>query len=270
MNKTLLILIDGCRTDVLANVDTPAIESLMATGAWTLNARTVSPSITLPVHFSIFTSMPPSNHGIFANSSGLPPSESATGFFQWVKMMGGTTAMYYNWEFLRQLSPPGYLDSSIYLNTALTSDGDMRIAKAASDNIISLEPDFAFVYLGVLDETGHAHGYESQLYIDSLRSADQAVGYLLDELSDAGLINQYNILLQSDHGGFGHSHNDPVPEVMTIPWIMNGPDICSKEISETDITVLDTVPTLARCMGLPRHHLWQGKAIESIIRPTGI
>lgn len=267
MNKALLILVDGCRPDILAAAPASYINSLSQQGAWTYNARTVTPSITLPVHFSIFTSMTPGNHGVETNSSGAPVSDAAVGFFQWAKFHGRSTAMYYNWEFLRQLSPPGYLDTAIYLNTAMDPDGDMRISRAARHDMIENRPDFAFVYFGVLDEAGHAHGFESDAYIAAMQKADQAVEYLVEGLISAGIRDQYTILFQSDHGGIGHDHSTPVQEVMTIPWFIVGNGIQKTEIQKTGVSVIDTAPTLARCMGLPRHHLWQGKMIQEAFIP---
>ena len=45
---TILIVIDGCRPDGIQQADTPAIDSLIARGAYTFNAQSVVPSSTLP------------------------------------------------------------------------------------------------------------------------------------------------------------------------------------------------------------------------------
>ena len=266
MSKAILVVIDGCRVDTLRQAHTPAIRGLMDRGAWTLSARTVTPSVTLPVHFSIFTSMSPTSHGVMSNAGRPNVSPSAAGMFQVAKSFGKRTAMYYNWEFLRELSPPGYTDRNIFLATSLEEEGDMAVARAAADDIVQSRPDLAFLYLGCLDEAGHAHGFESPQYTATLERADAALGHLLKELEDAGLLEKYTLLVQSDHGGIHRDHATPAPEVMTVPWILAGPGIRAGEIeSATDepdlppVTVLDTAPTLMAAMGIPAHPMWQGR-----------
>lgn len=268
MSKVLLLHIDGCRADLLGKANTPAIDKLMEEGAWTMEASTVSPSVTLPVHCAIFTSMTPLNHGVLTNVARPTISPSAMGMIEWVKSHGKTTAMYYNWEFLRELSPPGYLTRSIFVDTSFDLDGDMQVATTAAADIIHATPDLAFVYLGCLDETGHSFGFDSEEYMISLANADKAIAHLLDRLEESDLLKEYTILFQSDHGGIDHEHTEDVPEVMTVPWVLKGPKVKPGKLSpltsiksRANVSVLDTAPTLMHCMGLPSHHMWQGHLV---------
>lgn len=267
MNKVILLHIDGFRVDTIYAAKLPHINTLMSTGAWTLKAQTVTPSVTLPVHFSIFTSMNSIGHGVLTNGARPNVPRSTMGIIEWAKAHGKSTAMYYNWEFLRELSPPGYLDSSFYINSLMEDDGDMQVAEVAAEDINKKSPDFAFVYLGCPDEVGHERGFESDEYAISLEKADMAIGYLLNSLKENDRQHEYTILLESDHGGVGHEHTTNVPEVMTVPWIINGPLIRTGEISleqpikNESIGVVDTIPTLAHCLGIPRHPSWRGRIV---------
>jgi hypothetical protein len=58
---------------------------LAADGACTLDAATVEPSVTLPVHFSIFTSQKPINHNVLTNTGRPALSPSTTTLFEQVK-----------------------------------------------------------------------------------------------------------------------------------------------------------------------------------------
>lgn len=267
MSKVILLHIDGCRVDTLQAAETPNIHGLMRTGAWSMNARTIAPPITLPVHFSIFTSMNSIGHGVLTNGARPNVSPSAMGIVGWLKAHGKTTAMYYNWEFLRELAPPGSLDISIFLNSAHADDGDMRVAEVAASDITLHQPDFAFVYLGCPDEVGHSCGFSSDEYRQSLEKADQAIGYLLNSLKENSQLDDYVILFQSDHGGIGYDHTSQNAEVMTVPWILNGPGVTPGEIhlksqkKMRQISVMDSIPTLAYCLNVPCHHSWQGRAV---------
>lgn len=59
--KVLLILSDGMRPDGLEGH--PAVARLMREGSYSLRARTVMPSVTLPCHMSLFHSVDPGRHG---------------------------------------------------------------------------------------------------------------------------------------------------------------------------------------------------------------
>ena len=267
MNKVILILIDGLRVDTLAAVATPNIDRIMAKGAWTLNAGTVTPSITLPVHVSIFTGRTPGAHGVMTNTVIPEFSENCLSLFQWAKAHGRTCAMYYNWEFLRRLAPPGIMTHSVYLDTALAPDGDMAIARVAAQGICAVHPDFAFVYFGCLDETGHAHGYESKEYEHTLIQADAAVGSLLDALARDGEADQYTLFFQSDHGGIEFDHDTACPQVLTIPWMVAGPGVCPGQLApEKEITVLDTFATILHCMDLPCPSQSRGRVVKEAFK----
>ena len=68
MPPVVLIMLDGVRPDALVAAHTPRIDAFMAGGAYTLKARSVMPSVTLPCHTSIFHSVPPTRHGILDNT----------------------------------------------------------------------------------------------------------------------------------------------------------------------------------------------------------
>lgn len=267
MSKVILLHIDGCRVDTLCAAEIPNISKLMSTGAWTLKAQTVTPSVTLPVHFSIFSSMNSIGHGVLTNGARPNVPRSTMGIIEWAKAHGKRTAMYYNWEYLRELSPPGYLDSSFFINSLMEDDGDMRVAEVAAEDILKNSPDFSFVYFGCVDEVGHDRGFESDEYARSLEKADGAIGYLLNSLKDNNRQQEYTILLESDHGGIDHEHTQNVPEVMTVPWVISGPLVRAGEIAmeqqkqEELISVVDTIPTLAHCLGIPKHPSWRGRII---------
>ena len=265
MTGAILILIDGLQVEALKKADTPFIDNLMHTGSWTLEAKTVVPSITLPAHFSIFHSVRPIDHNVLTNTGNPLASTSVTGFFQYVKSYGKKTAAFYSWEPLRNLAPPGALDFS-YMKKVTHEDAcDHIIATAAMDHIVNDKPDFCFIYLEKTDSTGHAAGFGSEKYLKAIEKADKAVGNILTCLQESGLMNSYHILLMSDHGGFGFHHEGNEPEVMTVPWILNGPMIKNNHQIQKYVRIIDAAPTLSKVMGIPAHYSWQGSFPEEAL-----
>ena len=63
----VLIMIDGLRPDAITPDGCPALTGLMARGAYSLQARSLMPCLTLPCHMSIFHSVPPGRHGVTSN-----------------------------------------------------------------------------------------------------------------------------------------------------------------------------------------------------------
>lgn len=66
--KVILILVDGMRPDALTGCGHPYVKRLFEIGSYSMEAKTVYPSVTLPCHMSLFHSVPPERHGILTNT----------------------------------------------------------------------------------------------------------------------------------------------------------------------------------------------------------
>ncbi len=259
MPTAILLMIDGTRPDAIAAAGCPNLEALRVRSAYTLQASSVMPSITLPCHMSIFHSVPPTRHGITSNTY-IPMARPLPGLIEVVAQSGKRSAFFYNWEQLRDLSRPGHLHYSRCLNDAAVNDhSDHATVDAFLTYMDEYAPDFAFVYLGTVDEVGHRYGWMSEGYLKQLAYVDGAVGRLLD-----GLPNDATILFQSDHGGHDRSHGTEMAEDMTIPWMVSGPGIRQDHVIQAPVSLLDTTPTLARVLGVEPHFQWEGSAPEEI------
>lgn len=264
MNRVILILIDGCRADAMQQVQTANIDRLVAAGSSSFEARTVTPPITLPAHFSLFTASHPISHGIYNNTGRPSPSPSVAGLVEVLAYHHRRSAAIFTWEHLRNLWPPGAINFSLCSNVVQQGDSDHIIAGMAVDYIVEAQPDFCFIYLERTDLVGHAEGWMSTAYLDAIQAADRAVGSVLSGLQEAGLRDGYHIIVQSDHGGQGHHHTVSDDAVMTIPWIAAGPTIRAGHAISEPVSIIDTIPTIARIMGIPHHLAWEGKPVDEI------
>jgi predicted AlkP superfamily pyrophosphatase or phosphodiesterase len=252
-------MIDGLRPDAIGHTNCPNMKALMARSAYTLSATSVMPSITLPCHTSIFHSVPPARHGITQNVW-QPMARPLPGLFDLAHLHGLKSAMIHNWEPLRDLNRPETLDFSFFANRSYQLlDGDDLMAEQAALLIPKHNPDFAFVYLGTVDSSGHAYGWMSDGYFEQIERVDAALGAVLRALPA-----QSNIVLQADHGGHDRTHGTELPEDMTIPWLAAGPAIKQGHEIQTPVSLLDTAPTLARMLEIPPHPQWEGKVVEEI------
>jgi predicted AlkP superfamily pyrophosphatase or phosphodiesterase len=261
----ILIVLDGCRPDGIQQANTPNIDTLIERGAYTFNAQSVMPSSTLPCHTSMFRGVTPSRHGITTNTW-MPMVRPVPSIVEVAHTAKRGTAFFYNWEQLRDLASPGSLDFSYYRHYSTGPAVDIEIAEVAATHITDAQPDFCFVYFGMVDIVGHQHGWMSPEYLAEIEASDRAVGIVLEGLKSANLLDRYFILLQSDHGGHGKSHGTDMPEDLTIPWIAAGPNV--KEMGEIDqpVRIFDTAPTLAHALSLPMAEEWEGQPITSIFK----
>lgn len=257
MSLTTFIMIDGLRPDAIAG-HCPTLQTVMARGAFTLRAASVMPSITLPCHTSIFHSVPPTRHGITTNewhtfARPLP------GLMEVAHQAGKRCAFFYNWEPLRDLSRPGQLTYAYFRDCSYTREGDEWVVDEAARVIPHAALEFAFVYLGTVDTSGHDFGWLSAEYLAQATRVDGAVNRLLTALPADG-----HVVIQADHGGHDRTHGTDAPEDMLIPWVVAGPRVRQNYALTSEVSLLDTAPTLARLLGLQPSTLWEGKVVEEI------
>ena len=255
---TVFIMVDGLRPDALVQVAAPSLAGLQARSACSLQARSVTPSVTLPCHTSIFHSVPPQRHGIVTNQW-QAMARPLPGLVEQAKGAGRRCYFFHNWEPLRDLNRPEALEYSFYLNNCYTREGDLVIAEQAARTIAADRPDFAFVYLGTVDVAGHNHGWMSDAYLRQVELVDQGIGAVLAVLSA-----EETVLLHSDHGGHDRTHGTELPEDMLITWMIAGPGIRQGHALSTEISLLDSAPTLARILQVPVHPHWEGRCVEEI------
>ena len=218
--KVLLILADGFRPDALAACGHPYADELLKLGSYSLSTRTVYPSVTLPCHMSLFHSVSPNRHGILTNTY-VPQVRPINGLCEQLSAAGRRCACFYNWEELRDLSRPASLAFSYYVSGSIMGyeKANDMVTQSALSFLKEEAPDFAFVYLGLTDETGHGHGWMGKEYLQACRQTLDETKALVDALSD-----EYTIFFTADHGGHDRTHGSMEDCDMLIPLICIGPD----------------------------------------------
>ncbi len=253
--KVILISIDGMRPDGFLACGNPFIEKMMAMGSYTLEGKTVFPSVTLPCHMSMFHSVPPERHGITTNLY-IPFARPLNGLFEQLKLFRKNSAMYYGWEPLRDVSRPESLKFSAYLNAYMEDKTDASLTDLALERIEKSKPDFVFLYMVETDEKGgHDHGWMSPEYLDCISCAIDNVKRVWEAFGD-----EYTIVVTADHGGHERSHGTYMPEDMTIPMFFIGKRFEAGKKLE-NISILDIAPTIVDVMSILPAPEWEGKSL---------
>ena len=250
--RIVILSIDGLRPDAISLAPMPNLMALMQSGAFSLSAQTVFPSVTLVSHSSMLSGLCPSKHGVYWNDY-LPELGYAQGtdLFDLAHAAGLRTSMYVGKEKLRQITEPSSLDRFVFVNDRDTVLMERLLAEFPQDFGV------LFIHFAITDGMGHVYGWLSPEQLSVIRRADEALGLLLAELNARNLRNETLIIISADHGGHDTTHGSSLPEDMTIPWVAAGPGIQPKTLT-TLVHTMDTAATAAFALGLPIPGEWDG------------
>ncbi|MBQ6846093.1 MAG: alkaline phosphatase family protein [Oscillospiraceae bacterium] len=249
--KVILILCDGMRPDAMENL--PYVKEFMKKSAYTMKAETVFPSVTLPCHMSLFLGVPPERHGITTNLY-MPPVRPVNGIIEQLKVAKKTSAVFFDWEQLRDLWRPGNITYSRF-EAGHTAEIAAKNTDDAIRYISENSPDFVFLYIGYPDGAGHDFGWMTDEYMESVRASWEQIARVVEKFE-----GEYTFIITADHGGHDRIHGTEMPEDMIIPFMAMGPDFVPGEI-KGQVNIMDITPTIARLTGVDCADEWEGKSL---------
>lgn len=258
-----MISIDGLRPDAIAQYAPRTLTRLVRDGAWSLHARTISPSKTLPSHTSMLTGLPPEVHGVTWNTDRTSETGTigAETIFEIAKREGFRTAAFMSKSKLKHLAKPGTLDH-------MQAPGGIAVLSASETVEAALrymryeKPNLMFVHLAEPDVAGHSIGWMTFAYGWAVKRADGAVEQILKSADANYGVGNYTVIVTSDHGGHGRGHGDESDADMQIPWITWGAGVQAGEIG-VPVSTMDTAATVLWLLGLHEPVSWQGRAVAS-------
>ncbi len=264
--KVILIGIDGMSTDGFQIAKTPTLDSLVRKGVLSLKTRGVMPTVSGPSWGSILHGAGPEQHGITTNAwttenrTILPTVADDQGYFPSVftvlreQFPNVKQAMAYDWESLANLVNHNYIDSLI-----LASDyHSLGVVDLASNYILNDNPDFVFLYIGYPDEVGHASGYNSPEYHESLEQVDAKLGSFFHGLKSSAFTEELVVLVVTDHGGIGRGHGGESMIEIQIPWMISGSGIRENVMLEQPNDLYNTASTIINLFGGVQPECWVG------------
>ena len=263
--NVVLVSIDGLRPDAIAAFNAPTLSKLVREGSYTLAAKTIMPSKTLPSHTSMLTGEPPDRHGVLWNNAfeDAPGTLEIPTVFSQARSSGYRTAAFFSKSKFSHLQVPGTLDYSQapggwfgrWSSNDTLEDVERHLAKHS--------PNLLFVHLTDPDAAGHSHGWMSRQYGQGVLRADAAVNRLIDVADKTYGAGEYTLIITADHGGNGTGHGSDHPFDVTIPWIAWGRGVAPGEITSPAVQTMDTASTVLYLLGveLPAH--WTGVPVRN-------
>jgi hypothetical protein len=257
IERVLIVSFDGLRPDAIEAADMETVKALMQSGAYTLTAQTVFPSLTLPAHASMLAGTCPAKH-IVRWDEYVPQNGYALGMdiFDLAHAAGLRTVMTVAKEKLRQVTEPASTDFFDFVDRTDRIQDSTTVLRLAL-NQVNEGFGLMFVHFAEGDIEGHRSGWMSRAQLGVYGREDRGLGSMLQRLKDRGMYETTLIIVTSDHGGHDSTHGSDLPEDMTIPWVVSGPRIVPGEL-QTQVHTMDTAATAAFALGLTIPFDWDG------------
>ncbi|MGY8933489.1 MAG: alkaline phosphatase family protein [Flavobacteriales bacterium] len=254
-NKVLIIGIDGSRPDAILKANTPNIDSLWKSGAYSFKAKTDEISFSGICWTGMLTGVWHNKHNVISNKYENPNTIEYPHFFNRIKEFNSELKTYSitHWAPLHKILQNGDAD------VALNYESDVDVANKAIETIQTEDVDAIFVHLDDVDHAGHTFGFhpENKNYTSVIEDSDKRVGEIVSSLKKR--INYKNenwlILMSTDHGGSDTNHGQNIPEHTTIFYIASGNDV-EKGAIEFQVNVVDIAVTALQHLGIEIKDEW--------------
>jgi arylsulfatase A-like enzyme len=269
--NVVLVSIDGLRPDAIDRFKAPNLQRLIDEGSYSLSARTIMPSTTLPSHTSMLSGEPPDEHGVFWNNvtSARVDVVAFPTVFSVARAHGYRTAAFFSKAKFGPLQRPGTLDYSQAPGGWFGRWPGSRTVSDVRSYLETDKPNLLFVHLSDPDRAGHSSGWMSAAYGQAVLAADTALGHLVTAADAAYGKGNYSLLVTADHGGHAYGHGTSDPQDVLIPWIAWGRGVNKGEIDEK-IDTFDTAPTVLWLLGVKEPDEWDGSAVEEAFNPRSV
>jgi hypothetical protein len=265
------ISVDGLRPDAVTTLGTgeaPNLYRLRTEGAFTDNARAdYFITETLQNHTTQLTARgvkdPSGNVGAaysghdWTGNSDPDPADTletnkgtyVAGVFDVAHAAGLTTGLYASkTKFI--LFPQTWPDSIDHY-TITDYDSPTIVAQMKID-IAAQAQGYTFLHLCEPDQVGHASGWMSADYLDSVKTVDGYLGEVFQLIGDTPALTDHTaIVLTADHGGTSTGHADATNKRnYTIPFYVWGPDVTPG----ADLYALNSTTRLDPSTGRPTYY----------------
>ncbi len=266
-NKVLLIGIDGVRPDVLAEVNTPNIDDLIADGTFADDVWSKAQTISGPGWSSMVIGAWPDKHRVTDNDFTGNNYAEYPDFLTRLESANPelSTFVVVDWPPLGTDDSGGPLFSDA-IDAKLNFNGeeggyeaaDAASIAAAVRYLVNQDPDAAFVYIGYPDVAAHDTGVSPE-YRRAIEIADAQVGELLAALRSRPTFDREDwlILVATDHGHKSEGgHGGDSPEEKTVIYLVSGPSAL-KGPPKTPPNLVDVAVTAMAHLGVEVDPAWQ-------------
>lgn len=272
-----LIGFDGWGSYSFPKAEMPVLKGMMEQGCWTLKKRSVLPSLSGPNWASMLMGASPEIHGYTQNDKGpeFPPmTVSENHVFPSIsqllrkKINESEIALFYQWDGLNYVADTLSINHLSYLPVGKGKDWYTEINESACKYIKVKKPSLCTIIYNYPDHYGHAIGFDSNEYYESLKILDKSLEIIIQAVKDAGIIDKSIFIVTSDHGGTGKTHGGKTLKEMEAPFIIFGCNIKKGFEINDSMMQYDIAATVAYIFGLDVPQAWIGRPVHSVFEKT--
>lgn len=104
-------------------------------------------------------------------------------------------------------------------------------------------------------------------YYGCVQLADACAGAIIETLKEKGEFDNTLIIITSDHGQPYHrAKASPYGEGLHVPFVVAGPNVTKKQVSQALISHIDIMPTILDFLGLPIPETVQGSSLLPVFK----
>ncbi len=253
--KALVIGLDGVRADAVAAADTPELDALMATGAWTLDGSTqlTGPTVSGPGWTSILTGFEVVDHGIVSNDGWDNRVPGTPTWLSRAREQGIATVAAIHWVPILT----GLIEDGALTDQMIGTDDE--VADGMADYVRAGDHTLHFVHLDDVDGAGHSTGFsvDNPDYIAAVEAQDVRIGRMMRAVESRPEDESWLVAVTTDHGGSGTGHGGLDADNRTIPVILHGPAWDGVELEGGGaFTHMDPMTTAADHVGVAIDERW--------------
>jgi arylsulfatase A-like enzyme len=269
IRRVVLVVLDGLRPDAIDQFDLHQLRRLRDAGASTMDATTVSPSITVAAMTSLLTGVAPGQHGLTSDRFHIP--RAADGLSPLPRVL--REANYPTSSFIGEIplvfrGVASRIARQLGVTESRFAGRDAPgILLAARNTLATQRRGLIVMHWPDADRAGHAHGWMSREYGDAAQRMDATLGLLI-VLSNIARDPGTMLVLLSDHGGGGvvpNNHESDHPLDRRI-WIT----VFGLRVVPCDLgpaSLLDVPATILWTLGVHRPSSYAGRALCAAFEP---
>lgn len=267
--KVLFVGIDGCRWDAVQAAKTPHLDRLVAEGYLAVGTDIIAPretpgdTVSGPGWSNLLCGVWPDKHGVVDNSFKGANYQRYPHFFARIKEVRPqlVTASFVNWTPIHTKilsAADEVFTTEDVRGAAAYTEADVRVVEACCACLRTKQPDVVMLYLGQVDETGHAYGFHPTVapYREAIERVDAHLGRVLEtiQLRPRYAQEDWLILVATDHGGVGLNHGGgrQTDEIRKTFLIVSGPSAQRGKTEEATYQVDVVATALAHLQIIPR------------------
>ncbi|MCR5522202.1 MAG: alkaline phosphatase family protein [Clostridia bacterium] len=186
------------------DTDTPEMDRIFGSGAQTLSAISMYPTISAQNWGAMLLGANPEVHGLTNGivSENEYTNGSLPSLFSKIRRAfpDALLCSYCNWNPINH----GIIEHNADVEMR-TSEDDAELC-AMIEKCIEKKPKFLFIQFDEVDGAGHRYGYGTEGHLNQIKVTDGYVGRVYDAYVRAGIADDTLFTVIADHGGYLHGH----------------------------------------------------------------